>query len=404
MVNELQDVGTVFMLYRTEGERQQQIQKLNAFGVPLDSIVWINLEYNTHWTRDYGPQNIYGDSTGEWGIVDNFCPYGKRDNAVNDGLAPTLGANYYGTPIVCEGGNILTDGMGKLFCTDWMNWENQVLGFWLAHRYGTPTGLSYRQMCQAFWDYLNVELIILPEPPISPHLDMCAKLVDPETWIIGQWPPDDPNTPVVNTIIATLDTMTAPTGNPYTIYRVQQPPRLPSGYWDSYTNSYMQNGTILVPQWGYPAQDSMALAVFQQALPTYEVVGISCIPMSGWGGCIHCSTHEIASWDVMEAWAVARGATVISPMSESGTIPTAAISPNPFNPATALSYQLSAAGHVNLRVYDTAGRLVAELVNGWRDAGTHQAIFNASHLTSGIYLYHLAAGGNVATGKLLLVK
>jgi len=78
--------------------------------------------------------------------------------------------------------------------------------------------------------------------------------------------------------------------------------------------------------------------------------------------------------------------------------------PNPFNPTTALSYQLSAAGYVSLRVYDTAGRLVAELVNGWRDAGTHEAIFDATHLTSGIYLYHLAAGGNIATGKMVLVK
>ncbi len=42
--------------------------------------------------------------------------------------------------------------------------------------------------------------------------------------------------------------------------------------------------------------------------------------------------------------------------------------PNPFNPTTAISYQLSAASLTKLSVYDTAGRQVAELVNGWRDA------------------------------------
>ena len=72
--------------------------------------------------------------------------------------------------------------------------------------------------------------------------------------------------------------------------------------------------------------------------------------------------------------------------------------PNPFNPTTALSYQLSAASHVNLRVYDTAGRLVAELVDGWRDAGSHSVAFDGTNLASGIYLYHLTAGSFDATG------
>jgi len=73
--------------------------------------------------------------------------------------------------------------------------------------------------------------------------------------------------------------------------------------------------------------------------------------------------------------------------------------PNPFNPTTALSYQLSAAGHVSLRVYDTAGRLVAELANGWQDAGTHEATFDASHLAAGIYIYRLTAGSANAQAR-----
>ncbi len=403
-VNELQDVGTVFMLYRTEDERQRQIQKLNAFGVPTTNIAWIQSNYDTHWTRDYGPQNIYGDSTGEWGLVDNFCIYGFNDNRVNDHLAENWPTNYYCTPIVCEGGNILTDGMGNLFCTNWMNFENQAIGFWLARRFGTPTGLNEQQMRQTFWDYLNVELCIFPTPPISPHLDMCAKLVNPETWIIGQWPADDPNTPVVDAIIAMLDTMIAPTGNPYTIYRLQQPPRLPNGAWDSYTNSYMQNGTILVPKWGYPEQDSAALAVFQQALPTYEVVGISCIPMSGWGGCIHCSTHEIASWDVMEAWAAAQDMTAFVPMPEPEAALTSVISPNPFNPSTTISYRLQTAGYVSLKVYNSAGRLVATLAEGRREAGEQQITFDGSSLPSGVYVYIITAGELRAGGKMVLLK
>ena len=79
-------------------------------------------------------------------------------------------------------------------------------------------------------------------------------------------------------------------------------------------------------------------------------------------------------------------------------------SPNPFNPSTAIRYELRAASPVNLKVYDTAGRSVATLVDGWREAGTHEVTFDGSNLASGMYLYSLIAGEKVATGKMLLVK
>ncbi|RJP77295.1 MAG: T9SS C-terminal target domain-containing protein [Candidatus Zixiibacteriota bacterium] len=78
--------------------------------------------------------------------------------------------------------------------------------------------------------------------------------------------------------------------------------------------------------------------------------------------------------------------------------------PNPFNPETAISYRLPASGHVSLRVYDIAGREVATLVNGWRDAGAHEATFDGSGLASGVYLVRLEAGRQQATGRMVLLK
>jgi len=79
-------------------------------------------------------------------------------------------------------------------------------------------------------------------------------------------------------------------------------------------------------------------------------------------------------------------------------------SPNPFNPTTALSYELRAASHVSLRVYDTAGREVATLVDGMREAGSHEMTFDASGLPSGMYFARLTAGGYTAVQKVVLVK
>ena len=78
--------------------------------------------------------------------------------------------------------------------------------------------------------------------------------------------------------------------------------------------------------------------------------------------------------------------------------------PNPFNPQVAISYQLTANSHVSLRVYDTAGKLVQTLVDGWRLAGSHHVSFDGSNLASGIYVYHLAAGQVQASGKMALMK
>jgi hypothetical protein len=78
--------------------------------------------------------------------------------------------------------------------------------------------------------------------------------------------------------------------------------------------------------------------------------------------------------------------------------------PNPFNPTTAVRYQMPDARDVSLKIYDTAGRLVATLVNGMQAAGTHQATFDGSNLSSGIYLSRLTAGSYTAMQKLVLLK
>jgi YVTN family beta-propeller protein len=78
--------------------------------------------------------------------------------------------------------------------------------------------------------------------------------------------------------------------------------------------------------------------------------------------------------------------------------------PNPFNPETVISFQLSAVSPVSLKVYDIAGREVAELVNGTRTAGEHIIKWNASNQASGVYFYQLRAGSYVETKKMILMR
>ena len=78
--------------------------------------------------------------------------------------------------------------------------------------------------------------------------------------------------------------------------------------------------------------------------------------------------------------------------------------PNPFNPSTVISYQLPEAGNVRLKIYNMLGEEVATLVNQQQPAGTYKVDWNASGLTSGVYIYRLEAKNFVQTKKMILAK
>jgi len=78
--------------------------------------------------------------------------------------------------------------------------------------------------------------------------------------------------------------------------------------------------------------------------------------------------------------------------------------PNPFNPLTTISFSLPAAGAVDLAIFNLNGREVAHLIDGWREAGSHEVTFDASGLASGVYFCKLAANGQSAITKMMLTK
>lgn len=78
--------------------------------------------------------------------------------------------------------------------------------------------------------------------------------------------------------------------------------------------------------------------------------------------------------------------------------------PNPFNPATRITFRLAQPSNVTLKVFDIVGKEVATLVNDFEEAGDHSVTFDASQLASGVYFYKMVAGNYVAVKKLVVMK
>ena len=78
--------------------------------------------------------------------------------------------------------------------------------------------------------------------------------------------------------------------------------------------------------------------------------------------------------------------------------------PNPFNAATQILYTVRQSSNVTLRIYDTSGRCVTTLVDGFVTAGTHTANWDAEKATSGVYLCRMEHQDGTTAKKLIILK
>ncbi len=83
--------------------------------------------------------------------------------------------------------------------------------------------------------------------------------------------------------------------------------------------------------------------------------------------------------------------------------------PNPFNPETTISFELSKPGNVDLNIYNLKGELVKRLINNKMSNGKHSMVWdgkdnNGKICSSGVYCYKIESNGRVETKKMLLMK
>ncbi|MBN1552198.1 agmatine deiminase family protein [bacterium] len=274
---EFVQVGKCWIVVDNAYQQTTVTAHLVANGVPLGNIEFLLFATNTCWLVDYAPFFLNVDGNLE---MADHSYYGRPlDDAFPINLGNEWGIPYYTSDLRIEGGNFIADGTGICFITDQVYTQNE------GH-------LTPDEVNQRLQDYCGCSTIEVMEKlnDWTGHIDMFAKLLDIDTFLIGQYEPGDPEYTVLENNAAFVAGLTSGAGGPYEIVRIPMPgdPAL----YQTYTNSLIVNDNVFVPTYNDPG-DAEALLIYQSAMPGKTVIGVNSLEPIAYGGAIHCTTKTV---------------------------------------------------------------------------------------------------------------
>jgi len=186
----------------------------------------------------------------------------------------------------------MTDGLGVATSTE-LVWEENP-------------SLTHPEINQIMEDYLGIQTYhVVPDPNNTyiDHIDCWGKFLDVDKILIREVPTGHPQYNEIEAAVDYFEAQTSSYGTPYEIYRVYTPNDEP------YSNSFILNDKVLVPTMN-SSEDAAALAVYESAMPGYEVLGFY---YSSWEStdAIHCRLRGVAD----------RNMLYVNHIPLSGTIP-----------------------------------------------------------------------------------
>ena len=255
LVVDLSNNCQVYCITQQQSSAQSSFQ--NA-GVNMSNVTFINAPTDSYWVRDYGPWYIFEDR--HPAIVDNRY---NRPRPNDDNMSQVF-ANYwnipmYGMNLQHTGGNMMEDGRGHGVSDELVFQEN-----------------SYNEtnVRQKMLDYLGIDpyhVTIDPQGDYIAHVDCWGKYLAPDKILIAQLPQSNSQYALYEQVANYFATTNCCWGYPYRVYRVQEP----GGYTLApYTNSLILNKSVYVPMGDNATYNQQAIAVYQQAMPGYDIVPV----------------------------------------------------------------------------------------------------------------------------------
>ena len=288
LVAQLSNNCMVYCIVSNSQQNSAQYDFQNA-GVNMDNVTFVNAPSDSYWVRDYGPWYIFEDRNPA--IVDNIY---NRPRPNDDNMSQVF-ANFwqipmYGMRLEHTGGNMMEDGRGHGVSDDLVFQENLQ-----------DYGIDEATVRQRMNDYLGINpyhVTIDPQGDYIAHVDCWGKYLAPDKILIAQLPESNPRYQYYEQVAEYFETTNCCWGYPYRVYRVFEP----GGYTLApYTNSLILNKTVYVPLGTNSTYNNDALAVYQEAMPGYEIVGVTNNGYTGWENtdALHCRTRGVMDFHML---------------------------------------------------------------------------------------------------------
>jgi agmatine deiminase len=272
-------------------------EKISNMFCSTFNMVFIEINTNDTWTRDYGYISILEDGVK---LLDfNFNGWGGKfeaslDNSVNRKLHKM---GYLGTTplesidFVLEGGSIDSDGEGTILTTSKCLCNKNRNG-----------GLSKEEVEEKFREFFGTKRVLwldygyLAGDDTDSHIDTLARFVSKDTICYVECRDrNDEHYFELNEMKKELESFKTLDGKAYNLVPLPMPSpkyyngkRLPA----TYANFLITNGTLIYPTYSVK-EDKIAGEIFKSLFPDREIIPIECSRLITQGGSLHCSTMQI---------------------------------------------------------------------------------------------------------------
>jgi len=275
----------VYCIVSTSQQSSAQ-SSFQSAGVNMGNVTFVNAPTDSYWVRDYGPWYIFEDR--EPAIVDNrYNRPRPNDDNISGVFATFWNIPMYGMDLEHTGGNMMEDGRGHGVSDELVFQENNY---------------NEENVRQKMRDYLGIDpyhVTIDPQGDYIAHVDCWGKYLAPDKILIARLPQGNSHYADYESVAEYFATTNCCWGYPYKVYRVEEPG---GNTLAPYTNSLILNKTVYVPLGTNTSYNEQALAVYQDAMPGYEIVGVYNNDYSiSWENtdALHCRTRGVMDFDML---------------------------------------------------------------------------------------------------------
>ena len=288
LVAQLANNCRVYCIVSSSYQSQAQ-SSFQGAGVNMSNVTFVNAASDSYWVRDYGPWYIFEDRNPA--IVDNIYNRPRpNDDNMSQVFATFWGIPMYGMRLEHTGGNMMEDGRGHGVSDDLVFQENQQ-----------DYGINEATVRQRMNDYLGINpyhVTIDPQGDYIAHVDCWGKYLAPDKILIARLPQSNPRYQYYEQVAEYFETTDCCWGYPYRVYRVDEPG---GNTLAPYTNSLILNKTVYVPLGTNTTYNNQAIATYQEAMPGYNIVGVTNNGYSGWENtdALHCRTRGVMDFNML---------------------------------------------------------------------------------------------------------